>query len=342
MTPEHWQQIARIYQLAVDCDPAARDSFLSDACAGDEALRQEVESLLREEGAHAVLDRPVWATAASLFDTGPELRPGTLLGPYRIEGPLGAGGMGEVFSGTDTRLSRRVAIKVLLSSTALDQQMRARFAREARAVAALTHPHICTLYDVGRHGEIDFLVMEYLEGKTLASRLRDRQLPLDEALTRAIEIASALDHAHRQGIVHRDLKPGNIMLTGTGAKLLDFGLAKFRSDLATAADIDAPRAETTADTAGRPSTDVDDAPVTGGGAVLGTLRYMAPEQIEGREVDARSDLFSFAAVLHEMLTGTRAFEGDHAARVRVAILEDEPPRVSSLQPLAPAALDDLV
>ena len=149
-------------------------------------------------------------------------------GPYRIEGPLGAGGMGEVFRAIDTRLNRTVAIKILPARVALDQQMRARFAREARAVAALTHPHICTLHDVGRHDEVDYLVMEYLEGDTLAARLADGRLPLDLALTHAIEIASALDHAHRHGIVHRDLKPANIMLTESGAKLLDFGLAKFR------------------------------------------------------------------------------------------------------------------
>jgi serine/threonine protein kinase/TolB-like protein/Tfp pilus assembly protein PilF len=340
LTPERWQQIARIYELAVDSDPATLDSFLSEACAGDEGLRREVESLLQQEGARVVLDRPVWATAAPLFDADPDLHPGTTLGPYRIEGPLGAGGMGEVFSGTDTRLSRRVAIKVLLSAAALDQHMRARFAREARAVAALTHPHICTLYDVGRHDQVDFLVMEYLEGETLASRLGDGQLALDEALTRALEIASALDHAHRQGIIHRDLKPGNIMLTASGSKLLDFGLAKFRAT--GHSETDALSVGTVADPGGRESTEKDDASMTRGGTVLGTLRYMAPEQIEGREVDARSDLFSFGALLYEMLTGKRAFEGDNAARVRAAILAHEPPRVSSLQLMAPPALDGLV
>ena len=187
------------------------------------------------------MDRPVWATAAPLFDDGPDLRPGATLGPYRIEGPLGAGGMGEVFRATDTRLNRQVAIKVLPTGVALDPQMRARFAREARAVAALTHPHICTLYDVGRHDEVDFLVMEYLEGDTLAARLADGPLPLDLALTHAIEIAGALDHAHRHGIIHRDLKPANIMLTASGAKLLDFGLAKFRP----AAGVDAPEPDVT-------------------------------------------------------------------------------------------------
>ena len=238
LTPERWRQVARIYELAVDRDPATRDAFLTEACAGDETLRREVDSLLRQEGAQVVVDRPVWATAAPLFNDDPDLRPGATLGPYRIEGPLGAGGMGEVFHGTDTRLHRRVAIKVLPIGASLDEQMRARFAREARAVAALTHPHICTLYDVGRHNQVDYLVMEYLEGETLAARLGHGPLLLDQALTHANEIASALDHAHRHGIIHRDLKPANIMLTSSGAKLLDFGLAKFRP-AAGAGDADA-------------------------------------------------------------------------------------------------------
>src|SRR6185295_13828310 len=157
VTPERWQQVARIYGLAVDQDPANRDAFLAEACAGDETLRREVESLLRQDAAIVVLDRPVWATAGPLLRDGPDLVPGTALGPYRIEGPLGAGGMGEVFRATDTRLNRPVAIKVLSAGFALDQQMRARFAREARAVAALTHPHICTVHDVGRHDQVDYL-----------------------------------------------------------------------------------------------------------------------------------------------------------------------------------------
>ena len=205
LTPERWQHVARIYELAVDQDAATRDAFLSNACADDGALRFEVESLLRQDAAKVVLDRSIWATAAPLFHERPDLAPGTVLGPYRIEGPLGAGGMGEVFSATDTRLNRLVAIKVLPTSVAPDRQMRARFAREARAVAALTHAHICTVHDVGRHDQVDYLVMEYLEGDTLAARLADGRLSLDEALTCAIEIASALDHAHRHGIVHRDL-----------------------------------------------------------------------------------------------------------------------------------------
>ena len=302
--------------------------------------------MLRQDDASIILDRSVWATAARLLDGSLELAPGASLGPYHVESLVGSGGMGRVFRATDTRLGRLVAIKVLASGGAFDQQMRARFGREARAVAALTHPHICTLYDVGSHDQLDYLVMEYLEGDTLASRLRNGPLAVDLALTHAIEIAGALDHAHSHGIIHRDLKPGNIMLTSGGAKLLDFGLAKLRlAGAAGAADMDATRADTIVGTSGREvfeHSEVNDAPMTRAGAILGTVRYMAPEQFDGTDVDARSDLFAFGALLHEMLTGTRAFEGDDASRVRSAITTREPPSVSSLQPSVPPALDDLV
>ena len=343
MTADRWQHVAKVYQLAAEQAPAARDTFLSQACVGDETLRGEVESLLREDDASVVLDRSVWTLAGRLFGEGLELTPGRLLGPFRIVGAIGAGGMGEVFSATDTRLNRRVAIKVLPGAVALDQQMRARFAREARAVAALTHPHICTLYDVGQHEDVDFLVMELLQGETLATRLAAGPLSLDHSLTCAVQIASALDHAHRQGIVHRDLKPANIMLTASGAKLLDFGLAKFRT-----IGNDTVAGETRAAAVGNASAltsfdsgQEDEAHVTRG-AILGTLRYMAPEQVAGHEVDARSDLFSFGAVLFEMLTGRRAFEGNSSPAVRAAILGNEPPAVSSLHPGVPSALDELV
>jgi serine/threonine protein kinase/TolB-like protein/Tfp pilus assembly protein PilF len=345
LTPGRWQQIARIYEQAVEHDAATRDAFLARACGGDEALRREVESLLQQDEAGVVLDRPIWAAVAAFFRDHPDLTPGSALGPYRIEGLLGAGGMGEVFRATDSRLNRTVAIKVLPTGVALDQEMRARFAREAKAVAALTHPHICTLYDVGSQDDIDFLVMEYLEGDTLAARLAKKGLSIEEAVTHAIEIAGALDHAHRHGIVHRDLKPANIMLTDRGAKLLDFGLAKFRPS----PNVDSNESEVTHALGVPPATghvaaarDVTDSHVTRDGAVLGTVRYMAPEQLEGSEVDARSDLFSFGAVLFEMLTGRRAFNGDTAAAVRAAVLEDEPPPVSSLQPRVPHVVDDMV
>jgi serine/threonine-protein kinase len=344
VTPDRWQQIAKVYQLAADQDPSARDVFLSDACAGDEALRHEVESLLREDERSVVLDRSVWTVAGRLLGESHTLAPGSLLGPFRIEAALGAGGMGEVFSATDTRLNRRVAIKVLLGAVALDEQARARFAREARAVAALTHPHICTLYDVGRHDAVDFLVMEFLPGETLATRLAAGPLPLADSLTCAIQIVSALDHAHRRGIVHRDLKPANVMLTASGAKLLDFGLAKFRTTSDDTTADDGRRAAVVGNAAVITSSDSgqeDEAHVTRG-AILGTLRYIAPEQVGGQEADARSDLFSFGAMLFEMLTGRRAFEGNRAPDVRAAILGTEPPAVSSLHPGAPPALDDLV
>ena len=249
-----------------------------------------------------------------------------------------------MFSATDTRLNRRVAIKVLPSAVALDEQMRARFAREARAVAALTHPHICTLYDVGQHDDVDFLVMELLQGETLATRLAAGQLSLDQSLTCAIQIAGALDHAHCQGIVHRDLKPANIMLTASGAKLLDFGLAKFRTVSAGTPGAEVTRSAAIANPAVLTlshSGDEGESPVTRG-AILGTLRYMAPEQLAGQEADARSDLFSFGTVLYEMLTGKRAFEGDSAPAIRAAILGSDPPPMSSLHPGVPPALDGLV
>jgi serine/threonine protein kinase len=332
--------------LAVDQDAAIRDAFLTQACAGDEALRREVESLLRQDRADVVLDRSVWATAAPLLDDGPDAGPGSVLGPYRIEYALGSGGMGDVFRGVDTRLNRAVAIKVLPTGIALDGQMRARFAREARAIAALAHPHICTLYDVGRHDQVDFLVMEYLEGDTLAARLAGKRLPVREALSYALDIASALDHAHRHGIVHRDLKPANIMLTASGATLLDFGLAKLR--LTTSAAIQdwggsrSAAMSSTSEYVNAAPAGTDDAQVTSHGAILGTIRYMAPEQIVGHVVDARSDLFSFGAVVFEMLTGRPAFDGSSVARIRAAVLEQEPPTVSSVQPSASPALDHIV
>ncbi|HEU5256857.1 MAG TPA: protein kinase [Vicinamibacterales bacterium] len=256
------------------------------------------------------------------------LGPGTRLGPYEIVSAIGAGGMGEVYKAKDTRLDRIVAIKVLPSHVSDDPALRERFEREARAVAALNHPHICTLHDVGRHEATDYLVLEYLEGPTLADRLAKGALPLDQALAIAIQLADALDKAHRAGIVHRDLKPGNIMLTKAGAKLLDFGLAKIAPAIVTAS--------------GASFMPTAHAPVTARGMILGTLQYMAPEQLEGKESDARTDIFAFGTVLYEMLTGRKAFEGRSEASLIAAILEHEPPPVTTLQPLMPASLDRIV
>jgi len=254
--------------------------------------------------------------------------PGRRLGPYEILSSIAAGGMGEVYRARDTRLDRIVAIKVLPTHLADRSELRERFEREARVVASLNHPHICTLFDIGHQDGIDYLVMEYLEGETLAQRLLKGPLPLDQVLQYAIEISDALDKAHRKGVTHRDLKPGNIMLTKSGTKLLDFGLAKLRQDAAPATPLSQlPTA--------------DDA-ITAQGTILGTLQYMAPEQLEAKEADARTDIFAFGAVVFELATGKKAFEGQSQASVIAAILEREPAPMSTLRPLTPPALDRAV
>ncbi len=254
------------------------------------------------------------------------LIPGSRLGPYEVLASIGAGGMGEVYRARDTRLDRTVAIKVLPQHLASKPELRQRLEREARAISSLNHPHICTLYDVGREGDTDFLVMEYLEGETLAERLIKGPLPPDQLLRYAVEIADALDKAHRQGVTHRDLKPGNVMITKNGSKLLDFGLAKSAI----------PGAEMSA------ATMTKAAPLTQQGAIMGTFQYMAPEQLEGKEADARSDIHAFGAVLFEMATGRRAFSGKSQASLIVSIMESEPPAPSSISGLSPPALDRVV
>jgi Tol biopolymer transport system component/predicted Ser/Thr protein kinase len=245
----------------------------------------------------------------------------TRLGPYEIVAPLGAGGMGDVFRAKDTRLGRTVAIKICRG------RFTERFEREARAISSLNHPHICALYDIGRENSTDFLVMEYLEGESLEARLRKGPLPIEEALEIAIQIASALDAAHRRGMVHRDLKPGNVMLTRSGAKLLDFGLAKMKETIelsATDSTLSAQR------------------PITAEGTILGTLQYMAPEQLEGKEADARSDIFSFGTMLHESITGRKVFSGSSQASLIAAVMSANPPPISTIQPMASPALDRVV
>src|SRR5215469_1016964 len=254
---------------------------------------------------------------------------GQRLGPYEILSAIGAGGMGEVYRARDTRLDRTVAIKILQDHLADRVELRERFEREAKAVASLNHPHICTLYDVGHQNGTDYLVMEYHEGETLAERLKKGPLPLNQVLQYAIEISDALDKAHRKGITHRDLKPGNIMLTKSGTKLLDFGLAKLRQ-------------ETSPPNIALSKLPTANEPITAHGAILGTLQYMAPEQLEGKEADARTDIFGFGLVVYEMATGKKAFEGASQASLIAAILEREPPAMSTLQPMTPPALDRVV
>jgi len=255
---------------------------------------------------------------------------GATLGPYQILEKLGEGGMGVVYRARDTRLDRTVAIKVLPAHLASNPEFRQRFEREARAVASLNHPHICTLHDIGTENSVDFLVMEFLEGETLAKHLERGPLAPAQVLQYAIQITDALDKAHRKGVTHRDLKPGNIMLTKAGAKLLDFGLAKF-----------GPKAPGTLD-AGLSAVPTQDARLTASGTILGTIQYMAPEQLEGKPADTRSDIFSFGAVLFEMATGRKAFTGKSMASVIGAILHTEPPPVSTVEPTSPPALDRAV
>jgi serine/threonine protein kinase/WD40 repeat protein len=257
------------------------------------------------------------------------LASGAKLGPYEIVAPIGAGGMGEVYRARDTRLERLVALKILPAHLSSNSDFRERFEREAKTISALQHPNICTLYDIGRQDGIDFLVLELVEGETLDQRLSRSPLPLDQVLRFSAEIADALDKAHRHGIVHRDLKPGNIMLTKSGAKLLDFGLAKLQTD-------------STALSSALTEVTVETRKLTAEGTLVGTFQYMAPEQLEGKEADARTDIFAFGAVIYEMATGKAAFAGKSRASLIAAILSSEPTPISAVQPMTPPALDRVV
>jgi serine/threonine protein kinase len=295
---EEWKRVEEVYHEALEHRLESRAAFILAACGSDSSLRREVESLLAADGAPALVDQPAMDIAAELLDDGAPLAPGTELGPYRIENLIGAGGMGRVYRARDTRLNRTVAIKIS------KQGFGERFEREARAVAALNHPHICQLYDVGPN----YLVMEFVEGAPLKG-----PLALGKAVEYAGEILDALDAAHRKGVVHRDLKPANILVSKQGVKLLDFGLAKQVPPVGGEATV----------TKG----------LTVAGSILGTVQYMSPEQLQGKPVDARSDLFSFGCVLYEMLTDKRAFEGENPASVIAAVLEREPAPLAISPPL---------
>jgi len=258
-----------------------------------------------------------------------ELNIGKRLGPYEIISRLGAGGMGEVYRARDSRLDRIVAVKILSSHLSQNHEMRQRFEREARAISSLSHSNICALYDVGHEDGIDYLVMEFVDGESLAERLSKGPLPVDQVLRYAIQIADALDKAHRNGIVHRDLKPGNVMITKSGAKLLDFGLAKLEDGNGSSAS-------------GLSNVATERVSLTGEGTILGTFQYMAPEQLEGQTADSRTDIFAFGAVVYEMATGKKAFTGKSQASLIGAILRDDPPTISTSQSMTPPSLDRLV
>ncbi|MCI0614262.1 serine/threonine-protein kinase [bacterium] len=258
------------------------------------------------------------------------LSPGTVLGAYEIISIAGSGGMGEVYRARDKRLDRTVAIKVLPSHLSSNSNLKQRFEREAKAISNLNHPHICTLYDVGQQDGMEFLIMEYLDGETLADRLKKGAMPLEQALTLSMQIADALDKAHRAGIIHRDLKPGNIMITKSGVKLLDFGLAKFQA------------AGPDQIVSGLSALATQGKDLTAEGTILGTLQYMSPEQLEGKDTDARTDIFALGSVMYEMLTGKRAFEGKSQASLIAAILEKDPVPMNQIQPMTPPILDRIV
>jgi serine/threonine protein kinase len=300
-----WRRVKALFQAALDREPHERAAFLREMCSDDRALQTDVESLLAADAQagsfaqHSAIRSLDPSAAEAIGDAlaaaDAVLAVGDHLGPYEILGPVGAGGMGEVYKGHDTRLDRVVAIKVLAKQLATDPPFRSRFDREARAIAALTHPHICTLYDVGHQDSTDYLVMEYVDGESLAARLHNGALALDDALSYAIEIADALEAAHEKGIVHRDLKPANITITPAGVvKVLDFGLAK----------IVAPRS--TADISPSPTMPEGG---TREGIILGTAAYMSPEQARGQVVDKRTDIWAFGCVCYEMLTGRAVFAG---------------------------------
>src|SRR3984957_1129938 len=318
MVPQRWREIEDLYHAALDREPAARAVLLEGA---DAELRREVESLLAQSPSKTgILDRPPLAGATGITAVGSTavLAPGTQLGPYKVEAPIGKGGMGEVYRARDTRLGRPVAIKVVGAERAQRPDFRTRFQREAQATAALNHPHICALYDVGEHEGASYLVMEYVEGQTLESRLREGPLPLDQLLPRAAEVSQALAAAHGRGIIHRDLKPANLMLTPAGVKVLDFGFAKFTGPEASAMD------------------------ATAAHTILGTPAYMSPEQTRGEELDPRSDLFSFGCVLYEAATGVRPFRGSSLPDILREVVSGHPPAPSSLRPELPPGWDSIL
>jgi serine/threonine protein kinase len=332
MTPERWQQIRELLHSALQLEPAQRPAYLDRHCSSDLMLRKDVDSFVAaEEGLRgSFLESPAFAQVAPGGGTGPPmaLASGTRLGPHEITALIGVGGMGEVYRARDTRLDRTVAIKVLPVHLSSDPLRRQRFEREARAISALQHPNICTLYDVGQQDGTNYLVMEYLEGETLASRLAKGLLPLEQTLRFGIEIVDALNAAHHRGIVHRDLKPGNIFLTAHGeCKVLDFGLAMLGVEATSSPE---------APTVMRPAV------LTSPGSPVGTMAYMSPEQARGEPLDQRTDIFSLGAVLYEMATGKMGFRGKTSAMVFKAILDETPPAPSRLNPALPEQLDEIV
>jgi hypothetical protein len=329
METAQWRRLSQQFEELCDLPSGEREARLADLECDSPALAGELRRMLAADATRrgvltagaGALALDLAADAAAAAEAAPQrLAAGARLGPYHVETLLGAGGMGEVYRARDTRLDRAVAVKVLPVALSGSGEPRRRFEREARAISQLQHPHICALFDVGREGERDYLVMELLEGESLAARLRRGALPMEQVLRFGREVAEALDYAHRRGIVHRDLKPANVMITRAGAKLLDFGVARMLAG----------------------SSPVAPPALTAEGAILGTVQYMAPEQLEGKECDARTDLFALGSLLYEMATGRPAFEGGSPASLIAAILSAAPPPISTLLKVGPQALDRVV
>jgi serine/threonine protein kinase/Tol biopolymer transport system component len=324
MTPERWARIKEIFGAALEKPEGERAAFLDDACGTDTSLRREVQRLLAEQGGKD-LESPVVGILRQA--AAPSLAVGSMLSHYRIDSKLGEGGMGEVYKARDTHLDRFVAIKVLPRERVADPERKRRFVQEAKAASALNHPNIITIYDIDQAEGIDFIAMEYVPGKTLDEVIPRKGMRLEKALKVAVQITEALAAAHAAGIVHRDLKPGNLMVTEDGrVKVLDFGLAKLTETVPLGED--------------EPTHTLK--PATEEGAILGTVAYMSPEQAQGKPVDARSDIFSFGAVLYEMVTGRRAFQGDSAASTLATVIKEDPKPPCEVSPRVPRDVEQVI
>lgn len=331
MTPDRWHEVERLYHAALERGEEERADFLSTECAGDEELRREVESLLEHEAdAEHFIDSPALETAARLMasEHAAALTAGQRVNQYEVISSIGAGGMGEVYLAKDTKLQRRVAIKMLPAQSARDPQSIRRFISEAKTASSLNHPNIVTIYEIDDHGDVPFIVMEYIDGESLRASAGS-PMPLEKFLDQAIQITSAIAAAHEAGIVHRDIKPANVMLSRSGhIKVVDFGLARLSQPLTPLGED-----QSTAEWQSR---------ITKSGAIVGTLGYMSPEQIQGQNVDARSDVFSLGVLFHEMLSGQRLFKADDPMSATAAILRDDPPSLRTVRKVIPPELEKLI